>query len=154
MTVLHSLITLIEEKSPEIMDFAKKNQPLFMNAIKAMAYFQSFFPKIIQKLCLVEAEYHSCPESEFKSKLENFRDLLIEESESMNTKLITIDDEIVFFGNNENQLAPDSTINDIKRLWIELRDIGIFPGSECVKRAKRDEDRYTFFVTIELFLEM
>jgi len=48
-------------------------------------------------------------------------------------------------------LAPDSTINDIKRLWIELRDLGIFPGSECVKRGKRDEDRYTFFVTIELF---
>jgi len=69
----------------------------------------------------------------------------------MNTKLAEIDAQIVFFGNNENQLAPDSTINDIKRLWIELRDLGIFAGSECVKRAKRDEDRYTFFVTIELF---
>jgi len=59
--------------------------------------------------------------------------------------------KLFFFGNNDNQLAPDSTINDIKRLWIDLRDLGIFPGSECIKRAKRDEDRYTFFVQIEMF---
>jgi len=99
----------------------------------------------------VEAEYHSCPESEFKKKLDVFRNQLIEESTSMNQNLIDIDNEIVFFGNYENQLAPDATINEIKRSWIELRDLGIFPGSECIKRGKRDEDRYTFFVTIELF---
>jgi len=151
MTVLHSLITLIEEKSPEVLDFGKKNQPLFVSAIKAMANFQSFFPKIIQKLWLVEGEYHSCSDSDFKEKLENFRNILIEGSESMNSKLLDIDTQIVFFGNNENQLPSDSTITEIKRLWIELRDLGIFPGSECIKRAKRDEDRYTFFVTIEMF---
>jgi len=61
--------------------------------------------------------------------------------------------KLFFFGNNENQLAPDTTINEIKRLWIDLRDLGLFPGSECTKRAKRDEDRYTFFVTIEQFFK-
>eukprot|EP01124_Arcella_intermedia_P021812 TRINITY_DN3114_c0_g1_i8.p1 TRINITY_DN3114_c0_g1~~TRINITY_DN3114_c0_g1_i8.p1 ORF type:complete len:405 (+),score=124.39 TRINITY_DN3114_c0_g1_i8:2495-3709(+) len=151
ITVLHSLIGLIEEKSPEVVNFVKANHTLFGNSVKAMANFQSYFPKIIQKLWQIEAEYHKCPESEFKRKLEEFRNQLIEESTNMNKKLAEIDEEIVFFGNNENQLAPDSTINDIKRLWVDLRDLGIFAGAECLKRAKRDEDRYTFFVTVDTF---
>ena len=48
--------------------------------------------------------------------------------------------------------SENMTVAGIKRLWMELKDIGMFPASECNVRAKRDEDRYMFWVNIEQFM--
>lgn len=76
----------------------------------------------------------------------------MEECEALNGKLHAIDNEIVFFGNYENQGGENATISGIKQLWSELREIGMFPASECQTRAKRDEDRYMFWVNVEQFM--
>eukprot|EP01127_Copromyxa_protea_P004355 TRINITY_DN1421_c0_g1_i2.p1 TRINITY_DN1421_c0_g1~~TRINITY_DN1421_c0_g1_i2.p1 ORF type:complete len:332 (-),score=71.13 TRINITY_DN1421_c0_g1_i2:147-1142(-) len=76
----------------------------------------------------------------------------MDECTTLNSKLHEIDNEIVFFGNYENQQGENMTVAGIKRLWMELKDIGMFPASECNSRAKRDEDRYMFWVNIEQFM--
>lgn len=42
---------------------------------------------------------------------------------------------LIFFTEN-------MTVNAIKRLWIELKELNMFPVTECQQRAKRDEDRF------------
>jgi len=157
MTVLHYLVGLLLEQEPEAAEFAGRHLQLFQDASKSIASFQSFFPKIIRKLYMLEIEDHNCPpqETEFKERLNTLRDTLLEECAVLNQKLHKIDHEIVFFGNYENTEPENMTVNAIKRLWIELKEIHMFPATECQQRAKRDEDRYMFFVTMEhFFLDM
>jgi len=159
LTVLHSLVQMIEQLSPEILDFVERACTVFTDAIKATANLQMFFPKILQKLWMLEMESNKASQSKepdikkYRGKIEDFKTEVLNKADSLTKKLHQIDLQIVFFGNNENSRPPDSMVNDIKRLWVEVKDLKLVSGSLSVKRAKRDEDRYTFFVSLENFLK-
>jgi len=159
LTLLHSLVQMLEQNSPKILDFVDKSCTIFTEAIKATANLQMFFPRILQKLWRLETESHKCSVSKetdikkYRAKIEEFKTEVLHKADHLAKKLHQIDHQIVFFGNNENSRPPDSTVNDMKRLWVEVKDLKIVPATLCIKRAKRDEDRYTFFVSMENFLK-
>lgn len=51
-----------------------------------------------------------------------------------------------------NGFSEDRTVLEISKAWRQLSKLQIFGDEECTRRAKRDEERYFFFVFLERFL--
>jgi len=120
-----------------------------------MAFFQSLFPMIVQKLWELEFEiYHATQrgEMEYIQCLSKFRDLVRDVGLEFNEVLHKIDEQICFFGNNDNDLPENPTILEIRKMWNTLLQKEILSRDECQTRTKRDEDRFTFFAHVEKFL--
>lgn len=155
MTVLHFLMQILGEKHPDVVSFASQNVNKFSEVSKCIANFQSFFPKLMKKLHVLESEYQAAPVSDkiYKNKLKELKESLLTECSALTVKLHEIDNQIVFLGDFQNNLPENSTVKALKKLWMELKEINMFTSSDCQQRAKRDEERYMFFVVIEEFLK-
>jgi len=89
----------------------------------------------------------------FLTHLEELKAEIESASKRLNEKVMDIEDDIVFFGNHDNDLPEDATTREIKSMWRRLSLVGNVSESNCLERAKRDEDRFTFFVQLQRFLQ-
>jgi len=122
-----------------------------------MGNFQSIFPEMIIMLWQIEQEDFLCGEEqtqdlEFKNHLSAFKDEMTKTMCELSSHLYDIDDQIAFFGDNYNDQPPTQTILEMRKMWKNLNQLGILPEKESSSRAKRDEDRYTFFINISTFV--
>eukprot|EP01125_Pyxidicula_operculata_P010175 TRINITY_DN3353_c0_g3_i2.p1 TRINITY_DN3353_c0_g3~~TRINITY_DN3353_c0_g3_i2.p1 ORF type:complete len:1287 (+),score=348.80 TRINITY_DN3353_c0_g3_i2:69-3929(+) len=154
ITVLHTLVGQLEVKDPTILDFVDSAQQIISDSQKSISIFQAFFPKMVKKYRLIEEEFERTPISQkiFKEELDNLRNAVLQECTALTTRLTQISHDILFFGSCENSQPANQVTNDINREWMELHTLGMFPPEECKKRAKLDEDRYSFFVAIDQFV--
>jgi len=155
-TLLHFLVERILQKDPSILEFAGKNLQAYIDVQSSMAFFQALFPTIVQKFYDLEVELYYANENgetEYAKSVCAFKQDLRDTAVMLNEVLHEIDQEICFFGNNENDLPETPTIVEIRKMWNVLQQKDMISKEEAVTRTKRDEDRFTFFTHVERFLQ-
>jgi len=155
-TLLHFLVERIQAKDPAILEFASKNLQSYIEVQPSMAFFQALFPTILQKFFEFEVELYYAQkngEDEYYKSICGFKDDLKDLAFKLNEILHEIDQEICFFGNNENDSSENPTIIEIRKMWNLLQQKDMIPKEEAAMRTKRDEDRFTFFTHVERFLQ-
>lgn len=85
-----------------------------------MASFQGFFPAIIDRICALETELSEMRteesqeegEKRFYRRLNEFKERVETATTMLNQRIMDVDDDIVFFGNHENDLpGPFRPVN-------------------------------------------
>eukprot|EP01125_Pyxidicula_operculata_P021187 TRINITY_DN806_c0_g1_i1.p1 TRINITY_DN806_c0_g1~~TRINITY_DN806_c0_g1_i1.p1 ORF type:complete len:506 (-),score=151.68 TRINITY_DN806_c0_g1_i1:119-1636(-) len=176
-TLLHYLVSKLQDSSPDTIEFIKENAVLFTESQNSMASFEITFPSLIKMLWQIQEEQHFAEmesaknnnnidgsssstnngevvveeKVDFGKYLKMFKQKLQDQIMMMTKELHRVDTQIVYFGDNDNDQPPTSTINELRKVWKNLSSLCIISDQLANERAKRDEDRFTFFTNLAHF---
>eukprot|EP01126_Amoeba_proteus_P025915 TRINITY_DN2572_c0_g1_i1.p1 TRINITY_DN2572_c0_g1~~TRINITY_DN2572_c0_g1_i1.p1 ORF type:complete len:617 (+),score=140.04 TRINITY_DN2572_c0_g1_i1:316-2166(+) len=84
-------------------------------------------------------------------QLKVFVGTLVEGIQALTNFINQLDDDILFFGNHQNDQPENAMIREIGAVWNSCATLGILTPEVARTRAKRDEDRYTFYLLLQSF---
>jgi hypothetical protein len=151
VTLLTTVVELMENKEPTILDIGKL-APNFESAATGALNIMLHIPSLIVKLMPLEKEVKSCTErneAPFKFSMQELIKEIAVYLKKVSELVKEIEIEIEFFGDNEFLGSPPyANVESFTRSWDQIRLE--HPGKAT--RARRNAECYAFFINIAQFL--
>jgi len=153
ISLLHCLVDMLIKKKPKILDWINQLPAQFEEAYRALAYFQSAFPTLLEQLWRLEKEIHYVVDTDsvLYKNLSKFKDQLKKAVHNLSKQLQDIDDKIAFFGEFNPEIQNDETVGALTNYWNGITEKKIIPKSIAAVRLKQDISRYSFYKILHTF---
>jgi len=160
-TLLHILVEQLHARAPAVLAWAADLGPRAQQAPKAASTFLSFFPRTLERLRQLESAILKAEEGKEKekekellAKLQELRAELTARMKSLSESTRQLDQQLKFLGGAPPEEQEEGEgASELRRLWTRLgeKDVLLLRTSECVKMAKKDETRISFFRSLDSF---
>lgn len=156
-TLLHVLVEQLEQRAPNVLFWAVSIVSRAQGAPKALASFLSFFPRLLERLRLMEGairEAEAAGELHFARRLREVINQFLSECVPLAQSTSQIDHTLRFLGGTSVE-DDEEAAADLRQLWIRLGDkeVSLLRPDDCLRLAKQDEARMHFFRSLDAFLQ-
>uniref|UniRef100_A0A6B2L1K4 FH2 domain-containing protein n=1 Tax=Arcella intermedia TaxID=1963864 RepID=A0A6B2L1K4_9EUKA len=160
ISCLHFLVSGLMSKHPKTVLWVNKLPQIFEEAYRALAFFQSAFPTLLEKMVLIQSELNDTQKTEpsdakFLKNLTAFKEKSKAAYHRLVSLLKVIDDKIAFFGEFSAEASADETTGSLTALWNAVAEKKLITKVQAESRLKQDMQRYNFFKILHsFFVEM
>jgi len=151
ITLLTTVIDLIEQKEPEVLEIDKM-APDFGSAALAATTLMQQIPGLIAKLMPLEKEIKLCTqeiEFPFAAAMKEFIQQIAGHLQKLTVITREMELEVNFFGDNDFLGTPPyANVDSFARCWDQLK----LEHTGKNKRAQRNAECYAFFMNVAVFL--